>query len=287
MKPVHGNRITPWLLRDLGLLKSFSYSRGNSSRETWQNDYRVLSVSMNRRGGNLNRQIGAVSVIRTGIDADCFAMTVRRKVLMEEGNDFKGDTTITIDQRCLADEFATPIDWELRSVYSHFDATRSALHERVDTVFRERGFFRDGWLHRRAAAGDTPFNEPDPSWRFRECTGPLSTNWGIFELLQRNGRLPEAGFDLWENGLHLKPGYTLHAVSDSKQLFDAATGALESVVLFGRGNLPYEFWRDEAGWIVAVVNGSKVFILDDDADAKIAAHEAHGVVYPTPNENEV
>lgn len=280
------NRITPWLLRDLGMLESFRYSPREASGQAWQNHYRVLSVSMNRAGGNLNRQIGAISLSRDGVDADSFAMTVRRKVLMEEGNAFRGDTTITISQRCRTDAFGTPIEWELRSVYSHFDRSRSALHERRDTVFRERGFFRDGWLHRQAAPGDAPFGEPDQSWRFRECTGALSTNWGIFELLQQSSDLPGSVFDLWENGLHLKPGYTLHAVPDSKRLFDSETGALESIMLCGSGNLPYEFWRDEGGRIVAVINGSKICILDDDADAVIADHEANGVVYPTPNEDE-
>ncbi len=266
-------RITPWLLREHGI--AVEYPELKEVGGAWKNTYQVYNLSMEEIGGNLNRRIGCVSIDCRPAGGGYVVETVR-KTLMEQGNIFAGNATLRISEECRADEYATPIRWRVNSAYSSFDEGRTQLVERADTRFSEEGEFCGSVLRRRAIPGEG-------RWHEMQLAGPLCSNWGIFVVLQRKTVADMDGFSLLEDALRFKPGYALRAVPDSTAEFDKRIGTLSSMVMWGRGNLPYEFWRDGNGRVVTVVNGSKVLVLDDRAEEIIAHHEAEGKVYPAVN----
>lgn len=185
-----------------------------------------------------NRNYGVLHMTRAPGDGEQFALSIEQDQLNEEAVRH----VQTAEVACALDPIASPLAWTLTG---RFIGPES--EERPELALER--------------AVDSP---PE---------GPVAAHWGLFEAVQR---LPfekglEHSFDVLDCLDARKTGHTLRYDGAHEIRFGTDTQTLHRFVQTGHGALPFEYWLDDTHRLVLVVSHYRVYVLDPDAEATVAA----------------
>jgi hypothetical protein len=222
----------PEPLKALGVIGDFpAIEPGWDPQDSWSALYRICMVS-----GRVNRfqQSGLLRLIRhAGTQTREFRLTVDRYMKNETDRCHHHHAEIV----CRGDALGSPVSWKLTSSY----------------------------LTPQGAADPTVSRTT--SWKAPGSAGALTTNWGLFEAVQR---LPFKT----ASSLEFTMLETLDLPKENQRLsyrgelmFPADVGpvTLHSFQHLGRGILPMEYFVDEDHRLVACANSSRVYVLESAA----------------------
>ncbi len=163
-------------------------------------------------------------------------------------------TTASIE--CAADTLGTPLSWELESVaLSAEDSSPVPLSH-----MRESGVVRDGAVELTFEGGG----------RTLEVSSPLTSNWSLFEAVQRlpRGNMPEGEFEMLED-LRLRRAHQRLMAEDPTEV----TMAGETVRLYGyrqlgEGISPLHYWLDDEGRLLLALGKMRAYIWEGVTEEK-------------------
>lgn len=152
---------------------------------------------------------------------------------------------------CAADELCTPRSWEVETVL--LDGAGQVVPE---TRFRETAVVKGKLIERMRGARRR--TTPAPS-RF-------STNWGVFDAVQRLPRRAAAplAFTLFEDLDLAKPNQRLQYLEQV-----SAPAPLSVYQQIGEGVLPFHYWVDAQGRMLFAISGFRAHLYDPEARRKM------------------
>ncbi len=161
----------------------------------------------------------------------------------------------TASVKCADDRLATPLSWELESVaLSAEDGSPVALSH-----MRESGVREDGAVELVFEGGR----------RTLEVSSPLTSNWSLFDAVQRlpRGEAPGAEFEMLED-LRLRRAHQRLTAEDRTEV----TMGGKSVPLYGfrqigEGISPTHYWLDEQGRLLLAFGKMRAYIWHDGVTA--------------------
>jgi hypothetical protein len=95
--------------------------------------------------------------------------------------------------------------------------------------------------------------------------GPLSSNWSLFDALQRMPRegMPPFAFDMLDELDQLKRAHQIRYRGTSRHNLNGKAVALHHHQHTGRGILPMNYYTDQQGRLLVALGGLRAYILDD------------------------
>ncbi len=258
VRTIVGAPISPAMLAALGDFGEIPPCPGDfDPRGNFEHTYRIWTCHGYRESGNEN--VGYLKIRRLkGGGADIFRLEVEQRIRHDQG----GQDLVKVEMSCRNNALATPVGWDMRNTFFGPEGEeRVALAgaESARIILGEHTLVRNG---RR-------LQWPDAK--------RLSTDWSLFEAVQRRPFRKDAGldFDLLEGMGLLRKGQRL----SYRGVYDSEGRDLGMKLHWfgqvGRGMLPYKYWLDERHRLVAAATLSRAYILDADAEEKLAASLAY------------
>ena len=228
-------------LRDLGALKGLSLPAGPfDPNGTWTASYRLWLVQRNMGGGCLRlRREPADDGVRLDVEL-CVA---------EVGGYLRRTRA---ELRCAADDLCTPKSWTLTSRSIGLDGRPVKGTEVAETGAIRRGVVEVRFGERR---------------RSEKVPGPVTSNWSLLEAVQRwkAGKIKPLAFTMLEELDLPKPGQRL-ALRERKDFeWNGRKLRLCGYQQIGRGVLPWQYWVDERGQLLAAFSGVRALLHDPGA----------------------
>ncbi len=223
----------------------------------WRRSYRVWqSVGKRREDNAQSRTIGSLTLSRSPVADDGFALRVRQQVLMIENPTIRygGVHEINAEIDCANDALATPRRWRVE----HRFHRHQKLLENLPLVYEGRA--DDGRVRQTINGRE----------RVEPITGPWTAGWCLFAALPR---MLEAGdmehrftqFDRFRTPRPDQHLFPRHEADFTSEFY----GPMRCVAQIGSGGLPIDYWLDDSGQMPFVTNLHMAFIADDEAEEKI------------------
>ena len=162
----------------------------------------------------------------------------------------------TASVRCAADTLGTPLSWEMESVaLSAEDGSPVPLSH-----MRESGVVRDGAVELTFEGGG----------RTLEVSSPLTSNWSLFEAVQRlpRGNAPEGEFEMLEDLRLRRAHQCLRAEGPTEVTMAGETVRLYGYRQLGEGISPLYYWLDEQGRLLLAFGKVRAYIWEGVTRAK-------------------
>jgi hypothetical protein len=248
--------LSPEVLERLGAFAKLGTASGDfEPGGDWEQSYRIWTCHGYCESGNDN--LGLLNLKRkVGKIKDSFTLQIEQEIV----NDSAMLHVIDAKVLCLMDRISSVRLWRVKSKFIKPDGVESetlALRENgeVDTDKKLLTIDSDEKKYRR------------------NIELPLTSDWSLFEALQRMDikRGLEESFNTMEGLSVYKLGQTLKY----RGIYPFKNKTLHWFTQIGQGVLPYDYYVDENHRLVLVTSGSRAYILDDNAEAKVSRHEAN------------
>ena len=148
--------------------------------------------------------------------------------------------------QCRTDALCTPQSWQQESLM--FDAAGQPI---ASTRVTQRATIGNGGI-----AIDSNGRR-----RVLKVSGPLATNWGLFDAVQRLAPKDTHRFTVLEEMDLIKPNQQLSA-GESATFHDLRLTSYEQT---GDGVLPFHYWLDDQHRVLFVLSGQRAYIYDAEA----------------------
>lgn len=246
-----GSPLTPEMLVKMGVFRGFPPTPADfDSKGNWINTYRIWGCHGYLRSGN--HDVGYLQIERIG-QADPvkdITLKITQELVQTHGvvNEIKAEV------KCLHNPIASPDSWQLTSrIIDPHGKTNDALTMEEKVTYKNHDILE-------VNAGERTFT--------RKVKSPLTSDWGLFSLVQELPYLQEGS----KREFHLLEGLSLlkedHRLS-FQGVHDVKIGDQEIPLnLFeqiGRGVLPYEYWLNDQHRLLMAVTMSRIYLLDDKA----------------------
>ena len=247
-----GSPLTPALLAELGAMGEFTPASEDFRPDgNWVNTYRIWTCHGYRESGNYN--VGFVRFKRAAAGTnEKLSLEVHQEVVETDGMVSVIDTNI----RCLNNQLATPVRWHLWSLFIDSDTQPlDELKTEENVIIKQ----------------DAMIIETGGQTLKRKVPGRLTSDWGIFEAVQRLKFNKESSlnFNMLEGLSVLKEGQRLSYRGVYPMRIGDQDVRLHCFHQLGRGILPYNYWLDENHRLVAAISMNKAYILDEQAEKTI------------------
>ena len=251
-RTIVGSPLTPQLLHELKALGKIPQTPAHFKPDgNWVNTYRIWACHGYRESGNYN--VGFVRFRRAAAGTnEKLSLEVHQEVVETDGMVSVIDTNI----RCLNNQLATPVRWHLWSLFIDSDTQPlDELKTEENVIIKQ----------------DTMFIETGGQTLKRKVPGRLTSDWGIFEAVQRLKFNKESSldFNMLEGLSVLKEGQRLSYRGVYPMRIGDQDVRLHCFHQLGRGILPYNYWLDENHRLVAAISMNKAYILDEQAEKTI------------------
>jgi hypothetical protein len=243
--------LSPAVLGELGALTGLAPPRGAfDPAGAWEQTWRIWAVS----GAELRAQLGYLRIRREPDEAGKSVTLSVEKRLNLNG----GDAYLTrADIECAADALVSPTAWTVESVVLGTDGEPVEV-----TAVRESVEVRDDTLH--VTAGDKTL--------VRDVGGPLTTDWGLFDVVQRLplSRTAPLEFTVLEELDLPKARQRLSYRGTGEVELEGEKLGLSCYQMIGEGLLPYLYWVDEHRRLLMAISHTRAYIYDPEAEARVA-----------------
>ncbi len=252
-RTIVGSPLTPALLKELRALDEFPATPKDFDPEAnWVNTYRIWTCHGFRETGNYN--VGFVRFRRAAAGTnEKLSLEVHQELVEADGMVSVIDTNI----RCLNNQLATPVRWHLWSLFIDSDTQPlDELKTEENVIIKQ----------------DTMIIETGGHTLKRKVPGRLTSDWGIFEAVQRLKFNKESSldFNMLEGLSVLKEGQRLSYRGVYPMRIGGQDVRLHCFHQLGRGILPYEYWLDDNHRLLAATSMNKAYILDERAEKMIS-----------------
>ena len=248
-RTIVGSPLTPSLLKELGAVDKLpSTPKDFRPAGNWVNTYRIWTCHGYRESGNEN--VGLLRLERAaGKSDESFALKVHQKIVQTDGI----LNIIDARMRCLNDELASVVQWQLSSRLIGQDGEQRPELGTEEKVRINRDVMS-------VETGGQTFKRKVPT--------QLPCDWSLFEAVQRLKFKRESSltFDLLEGLSLLKQDQHLSYGGGSQMTTGTRDVALHCFAQLGRGILPYEYWLDERHRLLLVTSMNKAYVLDEQAE---------------------
>jgi hypothetical protein len=239
--PTRSRPLSLEFLRDLGALKALSLPAGPFDPDgTWTASYRLWLVQRNTGGGCLQ--------LRREPADDGVRLDVELRVA-EVGGYLR---RTRVELRCAADDLCTPKSWTLTSRSIGLGGRPIKGTEVAETGSLRRGVVEVRFGDRR---------------RSEKVPGPVTSNWSLLEAVQRwkPGKIKPLAFTMLEELDLPKPGQRLGFREKKDFELNGRKLRLCGYQQIGRGVLPWQYWVDERGRLLAALSGVRALLYDPGA----------------------
>ncbi len=248
-----GRPITPEIVDAFGLITTFPEVGLAFRRDgDWTHSYQCWATSGAKK--ELIYPQGKIVLARSGSESGAeFVLSVRYRLAGSgrsgDGKTMRGPHLISALVTCRTDETATPVSWRLGS--EHFDKADARI---ASVGLSETGEYSDGTIR---------IAKPDTFEFFVD--GPLASDWGLFEAVQRLTFDPMSRlrFSLLDGLALLKGGQRILYAGKHRLHLAGATRVLHCFRQTGRGIPPIEYWLDDNHRLLLVVNVNRFWVLND------------------------
>lgn len=252
-RTIVGSPLTPALLSQLSAIGEFPQTPKHfDPHGNWMNTYRIWTCHGFRETGNQN--VGFVRFRRAAAGTnEQLSLEVHQEVVEADGIVSVIDTNI----RCLNNQLATPIRWHLWSLFIDSDTQPLGELKTEENVIIKQ---------------DTMIIETGGKTLKRKVPGRFTSDWGIFEAVQRLKFDKESSldFNMLEGLSVLKEGQRLSYSGAYTMKIGGKNVSLHRFDQLGDGILPYEYWLDNNHRLVAAISMNKAYILDERAEKTIS-----------------
>jgi len=252
-RTIVGSPLTPELLKEIGAIDEFPQTpKQFDPHGNWTNIYRIWTCHGFRESGN--QSVGFVRFRRAAAGTnEKLSLEVHREVVEADGMVSVIDTNI----RCLNNQLATPVRWHLWSLFIDSDT-----HPLDELKTEENVIIKQ----------NTMIIETGGKTLKRKVPGRLTSDWGIFEAVQRLKFDKESSldFNMLEGLSILKQGQRLSYRGNYPMKLSGKNVSLHRFDQLGDGILPYEYWLDDNHRLLAATSMNKAYILDERAEKMIS-----------------
>ncbi len=245
--------MTPDLLVRIGGLTEFPPAPKEFQPEgAWVQKYRIHTCHGYVESSNEDAGVLRVERVPGGAGKS-FTLKFQQRIVNDEGDVNYVDADVT----CQPDRLASPVEWKLSS---RFEDVAGKPIAGLDAA--ESG---------RLAGGAVTITRGGHRLQHRSSR-PVTADWCLFEAVQRLRFAPPdpAPFDLLE-GLSLVRENHHIAYRGLYQMKEKKWPPMHWFHQLGHGLLPYEYWLDDRHRLLVAAMGARAYILDDKADARVAA----------------
>jgi hypothetical protein len=237
--------LSPTRLTELGVLKRFPVSlSGFDPQRGFRHDYQ-LWITYGHFPHSGNRTVGALKLRKN----DPAGEIQKLDIVQSYSNAEEVVHSLTAAVTCRHDRIAQPQEWLLTSEFSNTKDTWKGLATKLTTKY--------------AVEGTTLTVSADGRLSTRKLPGPTSSDWCMFEAIQRmpfDNEL-KLKFDILEGLSALRPGHRLTYAGEVQHQWGKDAVKLHCFRQFGQGMLPYEYYLDDTHRLVMVVSGYRAYIL--------------------------
>jgi hypothetical protein len=245
--------ITPELLKELGAIDEFLHSPKNfDPHGNWTNAYRIWTCHGFRETGN--QDVGFLRIKREAPSESTteFGLEIHQEVVEADGI----LNVIEVNMTCLNNQLSSPIKWNLSSRFIDSDGkviselgTREEIEVSGNTL--------------SVGIGRRTFT--------REVTGKFTSDWCLFEAVQRLkfDKETSLSFDMLGGLSLLKQDQQFSYRGAYRMDLSSNSASLHRFDQLGDGILPYEYWLDKNHRLVVVTSMNKAYILDQQAEKTI------------------
>lgn len=247
-----GEPLSPGLLHELQAFDTLPTAPSDFTPDgAGTNTYTIWTCHGQRSSGN--RVVGLLRIARRPGSGDTFSLDVDQHIVNDEGGLHKVHAEI----ECRRDTRATPVRWTLDNQFIGPDGK-----QRPEPATRETATVTGASVE--LTVGERVFT--------RAGSAQIAADWCLFEAVQR---LPFAEgtaltFDVLEGLSLLKRGQRLAYRGEAPVPIGDSMLPMHRFSQIGHGILPYEYWLDEQHRLQFVITHSRAYILDDDAETKLA-----------------
>ncbi len=245
-----GSPLTPEMLLKMGMFRGFPPTPADFDPQgNWTHTYRIWGCHGYLNSGN--HDVGYLQIERIRKeDPVSYSLKITQELIQTHGvvNEIKAEV------ECLHILIASPISWQLTSrIIDPHGKTKDSLTIEEKVTYKNNDILE-------VKTGGKIFE--------RKVKSPLTSDWGLFSLVQELPYLQEES----KREFHMLEGLSL-LKEDQRISFqgvhDVKIGDQEMPLnLFeqiGRGVLPYEYWLDDQHRLLMAVTMSRVYLLDDKA----------------------
>ena len=191
---------------------------------------------------------GRLTISRTPVDPATARLRVTREAILYGTETAHYGDHYACDMLCRTDRLSTPVSWHVRS------ETRATGRPVNPWVVYERS----GSFDLATVSWESP--------RRRTCrvSGPCTTNWSLFDAVQRLPLPcePALDFDLLEEAEILKTGHVLYFQGTQSIALGGARTTVHGFEQVGSGIYPQHYWLDEQRRLTVFTDGFRAFILE-------------------------
>lgn len=232
----------------------------------WEHRYTIWAIIPHDPSGKLkfldkkfNQPLGGLTITRKPGLNDNIELEIVQTTLLNK----QADMLCRVHARmtCARDKLSTPRSWEIRSVL--VDSNGNPMQ---DSRTLNTGKVVGTLMHR--------FGQ-----RVRKTSAPpnFSSNWSLFDALQR---MPEAEngpimFDLFEEMDAFKPNQRLVAQESDGFVSHGRNVPLRGFRQIGSGILPYDYWLDDQGRLLAAIGSMRAYIFDAASSKSFSEQDTH------------
>jgi hypothetical protein len=213
-------------------------------RGRWQLTYGVYTFAAITAGTAPGGRAGTLSVFREPRDGGSVVELDFEKLLV-------GGSSQKVVARlvCRDDALGTPAKWDCSSEF--FDREKKPLPQ---SVLRKSARLAGG----RVEIDDGRYTQAI------EIDGPFTVNWALFEAVGRLPRGPFAPleFTMLDHFDQVKRGQTLAFRKSLSLTLGGRDVRLHAFDQLGRGIVPWVYWVDDSGRLLAALAGLEAYILD-------------------------
>lgn len=229
-------------------LKDFSMPEGPfDPRGEWEHRYRVCVVRMTPQDGWRCLPSGALILRRKPLDGG------RLELAAYFGAEHGATTRDRLDAQmvCKADAAGSLVSWQTRAFIQDAKSGAAASEPVVETGSIAGGEIRFSGAHKKT------LRAPEP----------ISSNWSLFEAVQRLAPERETlEFSMLEELRLLRLNQRLVPKPPMEIQVGGRAVLLRRFEHFGDGVLPYTYWLDGAGRLLFAVGGLRAYLWDAKAE---------------------
>lgn len=228
-----------------GRLKGFTPPSGAfDPHGRWKLTYGVYTFAAITSGPTPGSRTGTLSMSREPRNGGSVVELDFEKLLV-------GGSTQKVSARmvCRDDALATPTEWDCSSEF--FDRQKKAMPQ--------------SGLKKSATSARGRIEIDDGKYtQAIEIDGPFTINWALFEAMGRLPRGPFAPleFTMLDHFDQVKGGQTLAFRKSLSTKLGGRDVRLHAFDQLGRGIVPWVYWVDDSGRLLAAVAGLEAYILD-------------------------
>ncbi len=251
-------------LEEYGALAGFVAPRGEFDPQgPWKHPYRlwlVASGGLAPKPADVHYR-GFMEIRREPLpEGKGIALRVHQSILQQT----PGVHETSVRMTCAADALVQPRRWQL----SH-SVRDAGLRPIPQAQLRQRGVVSEGPVG-RIPVGRIPVDEvtvriehDDHVTTFRAPV-PLSTNWSLFDAVQRMPRreAPPREFAMLQECDLLKPAQQITYRGAGEHTLGGNTVGLHHWQQVGRGILPYNYYTDDQGRLLLALAGLRAYVFD-------------------------